>query len=299
MLNAVRRTLAKIRRDAERYFALEARTAFPRRTEKLKILFTSGPFLAVVAYRISHLIRIELGPAPGPVLSIFSAVVEQASQFLWGIHIDPGAEIGPGLYLGHPGGVWIGPVRMGADCNVTHNTTIGRRTDGKPGTPTLGDRVWIGTGSVIFGPITVGDGVTVGPLTLVGRDVPPRCLVLGNPMRMVFRDYDNTIQIGFTPAAAPPEIRDSGPRATVPVAAAPEIRDSGLRATVPVVAPAEIPDSRARATKPAVGSPKIPDSGAPVQISQIPIDYAPTETTSAPTPVIVEASSASGGGSAR
>jgi serine acetyltransferase len=77
------------------------------------------------------------------------------------------------------------------------------RSDGTPGIPTLGDRVWIGTGSVLFGPVTVGDGATVGPLTVVGRNVPPRALVMGNPMRVVQIEYDNSPEIQGAARAAP------------------------------------------------------------------------------------------------
>jgi serine O-acetyltransferase len=211
MLKAVRRTLGKIREDAGRYFVLESRAPTPGPREKLKILLTSPSFFAVAAHRISHLIRIELDPAPRRALGLLSAAIEHASSLLCGVHIDPGAEIGPGLYLGHPGGVWIGPVRMGRDCNITHNTSIGRRSDGEQGVPTFGDRVWIGTGSVVFGPVKVGDGVTIGPLTVVAHDVPPRCLVLGNPMRTIFRDYDNTVQMGTAPVAVRARPADPGP----------------------------------------------------------------------------------------
>ena len=53
----------------------------------------------------------------------------------------------------------IGPVKIGTDCNVTTNTLIGQRTDGRSaGVPTIGDRVWIGANPVAFGNIAIGSG---------------------------------------------------------------------------------------------------------------------------------------------
>ena len=120
---------------------------------------------------------------------------------------------------------------MGTDCNLSSNTLIGRRSDGQGlGIPTIGDRVWIGVGTVVFGNIVVGSGVTIAPLTVVGRNVPPRTLVVGNPMQVMKRDYDNTMHIygkaapRASPSPArvdPPAMRDEGGRRkTVPDARA-------------------------------------------------------------------------------
>lgn len=139
--------------------------------------------------------RVKSRAAKVPLQVVYHSL-DKALHALWGVHIDHGADIGGGLYIGHTGDVLIGPVTMGVDCNLSNNTLIGRRTDGRGlGLPTFGDRVWIGPGSVIFGNIVVGSGVSIAPLTVVGRNVPPRTLVLGNPMQVMKRDYDNTMQI--------------------------------------------------------------------------------------------------------
>jgi serine O-acetyltransferase len=122
-------------------------------------------------------------------------VLQRIGVILWGIYIHVRAEIDGGLHVSHFGGVIIGPIKMGKDCNIAHGVTIGKRAGGNPGVPTIGDRVWIGCGSVVFGGITIGDGATIGPLTVVGRNLQPRVLVTGNPMRIVRRDYDNSAEI--------------------------------------------------------------------------------------------------------
>jgi serine O-acetyltransferase len=168
----------------------------------------------VVLYRFGSWTYRHVGFKPLRILlKLAYVVLEKIGVMLWGIHIHPMADIGPGLYIGHWGGVLIGPVKMGADCNIAHQVTIGLRADGTSGLPVLGDRVWVGVGSVIFGAIHIGDGVTIGPLTVVSRNLPPRVLVIGNPMRVLRRDYDNRAQIYGTPrAGSPPESLPSARR---------------------------------------------------------------------------------------
>lgn len=103
------------------------------------------------------------------------------------------ATIGPGFFIGHVGTIYIGPVTIGANFSVTHNVTIGvGHSEGKTGLPIIGDNVWVGTGSVISGAITLGNRVTVANGTMLTRSVPDGCLVAGNPGRVVMNDFDNS-----------------------------------------------------------------------------------------------------------
>jgi serine O-acetyltransferase len=191
------------RRDLDRAFRFESRRGTPGLAEKLKIVLGTPGLHAVLVYRLGAWVRRAVpGPALAFPLRVVLAILRRACALLYGIEIDGDAEIGPGLYVAHRGGVFIGPARIGADCNVAHNVTIGVRSDGTPGVPTLGDRVWIGTGAVLFGPIVLGDGATVGPLTVVARSVPARAMVMGNPMRVVQAEYDNSAEIYGVPRAA-------------------------------------------------------------------------------------------------
>lgn len=188
----------RFRRDLQRLFELdgpEGRRA--SLTDKLRVLFHSPQIQAIAVYRFGHWVNENVKPKPLKLpLKVLYHTLDKTTHALWGIHIDERADIGGGLYIGHPGDLLIGPVKIGTDCNVSCNTIIGRRTDGHgAGLPTIGDRVWIGAGTIVFGNIVIGSGATVAPLTLVGRNVPPRTLVNGNPMQVMKRDYDNTQQI--------------------------------------------------------------------------------------------------------
>jgi galactoside O-acetyltransferase len=49
----------------------------------------------------------------------------------------------------------------------------------------IGDRVWIGFGASILKGVTVGEGSIVAAGAMVTRDVPPYCIVGGNPARLI------------------------------------------------------------------------------------------------------------------
>ena len=57
---------------------------------------------------------------------------------------------------------------------------IGEENRGKrKGTPTIGNKVWIGANSVIVGKIVVGDEVLIAPNSYVNFDVPSYSIVVG------------------------------------------------------------------------------------------------------------------------
>lgn len=194
-----------IRRDFERYLALDGREGRRGFVERIRLLCVTPGLHGVLVYRLGSWIIRRTPSAPVRIpLKLAYRLLGTLCSVIEGIHIDPRAEIGPGLYIGHFGGVMIGPVKMGADCNIAQHVTIGHRADGTSAVPVFGERVWVGVGAVVFGAIQIGDGVTIGPLTVVSRNLPPRALVMGNPMRVLRKDYDNRVQIYGTSEAGWP-----------------------------------------------------------------------------------------------
>lgn len=103
----------------------------------------------------------------------------------FGIMVSPKAEIGPGLRLPHPTGIVIGDgVRIGARCTIYQQVTIGgaRRGDWQAGRyPAIGDDAVLFAGAKLVGPVSLGDGVTVGANAVVTRDIPSRHIAVGIP----------------------------------------------------------------------------------------------------------------------
>jgi serine O-acetyltransferase len=109
----------------------------------------------------------------------------------YGIDLDQSADIGPGLYINHFGGIEVRNCRIGSHCNIQQQVKLGtNKTSDK--SLIIGQGVYIGAHSKIFSNVTVGDGATIGAGTLVSQNVPQRSLLLGNPSRITQTDYDNS-----------------------------------------------------------------------------------------------------------
>ena len=80
-----------------------------------------------------------------------------------------------------------GYARLGDDCRIRQNVTIGIRAEGETVAPVLGDGVDLGAGAVLLGGITVGDGAVVGANAVVLSDVPAGALAVGVPARIIER----------------------------------------------------------------------------------------------------------------
>lgn len=56
----------------------------------------------------------------------------------------------------------------------------------KIGCVTIGDRVFIGEGSVVLPGVSIGNDVIIGANSTVTKDVPDGCVFAGNPARFLF-----------------------------------------------------------------------------------------------------------------
>ncbi|WII72901.1 serine O-acetyltransferase [Bdellovibrio sp. 22V] len=108
-------------------------------------------------------------------------LVAEISRWLTGIEIHPGATVGHRLVIDHGVGVVIGETAViGDDCIIFHGVTLGgTKFDPVKRHPTVGNKVMIGTGAKVLGPITIGDGATIGANAVVVKDVPAGAVMLG------------------------------------------------------------------------------------------------------------------------
>jgi serine O-acetyltransferase len=176
----IRQSLTLFASDVERY-------RMRKRSRLLVVLFTQGLWAAAVLRMVHPLVTSrrwlvrQAGRAAGLVLG---KLVEVTA----GIQLPPECRIGEGLYIGHFGNIIVNPrVRMGSNCNLSQGVTIGSAGRGEraEGVPVLGNRVWIGPGAVLFGPITIGDDVAIGANSVVTRSVPARAVAVGVPARII------------------------------------------------------------------------------------------------------------------
>jgi serine O-acetyltransferase len=111
-------------------------------------------------------------------LNALARLVKFLNVFLFRSYIDPSAKIGKRLNLPHGGfgTVIVRSATIGDDAIIFHNVTIGMR---KPGDIKIGDRVYIGTGAKLLGPLTIGNDVRIGAGAIVNFDVPDGATVVG------------------------------------------------------------------------------------------------------------------------
>ena len=109
--------------------------------------------------------------------------ISEVSRWLTGIEIHPGAKLGKRLVIDHGMGLVIGETaEVGDDCILFHGVTLGGlKFDPIKRHPTLGDRVLVGAGAKILGPIVIGSDAKIGSNALVIKSVPERGVVLQVP----------------------------------------------------------------------------------------------------------------------
>ena len=150
--------------------------------ERSARIWLGMPLLPVLLLRIrNRLLRNETLVLP--------YLCELLSTGLWHVYIGRYARIGPGLVIPHGHVVIDGDVRIGRNCTINPWVTIGlsgsRRWGFDRRGPVIGDRVFIGTGAKVLGPVTVGDGARIGANAVVIDDVPAGATVVGAPGRVV------------------------------------------------------------------------------------------------------------------
>jgi serine O-acetyltransferase len=134
--------------------------------------------------------RLRLGSPLSKLVSVGLSAVYKGEPAMYISCTD----VGPGLMLMHGFATVITARRIGTDCQVAQQVTIGYDDRGSP--PVLGDRVRVGANSVVLGPITIGDDAVVGAGAVVVRDVPPGAVVGGVPAKVLEGAKDRFSALG-------------------------------------------------------------------------------------------------------
>lgn len=162
----------------------------PAARSELEVLLCYPGLHAILLHRIAHALWTNHIVIPARMISQFN-------RALTGIEIHPGAQIGNRVFIDHGMGVVIGETTVvGDDCVIYQAVTLGagsdarkgEKTRGKKRHPTLGSGVIVGSGAEIQGPLTIGNNVQVASGSIVLKDVPDNCVVVGVPGRVIYRD---------------------------------------------------------------------------------------------------------------
>lgn len=127
---------------------------------------------------------------PRPLRLPFSAAYKglyRLASVMTGIELPYATKLGRRVRFWHHGGTVISARAIGDDVHFRHNTTVGvahthAAVDAKP---IIGNRVDVGVGAAILGPIAVGDDVRVGANAVLIRDADPGTTVVGIPAQAV------------------------------------------------------------------------------------------------------------------
>jgi serine O-acetyltransferase len=152
----------------------------PAARSTLEVLITYPGVHAVLTHRLSHRLWLAGWRFPARLLSFLG-------RTLTNVDIHPGASIGQRFFIDHGACVVIGETaEIGNDVTLYHGVTLGGTSWNKGRRhPTLADGVVVGAGAKILGPISIGARVRVGANSVVVKDVPADCTVVGVPGRIV------------------------------------------------------------------------------------------------------------------
>lgn len=166
--------------DVDRWFAVGEEEGWgwlpgagPSRRERLEALLWNAPAYRTLLYhrlrqrgsrRTSRLLALMQRTLAGP------PALEIACP-----------DIAPGLYIAHGFATIIVADRIGRDCRIHQNVTLGWKGSGRA--PRIGDRVSVFPGAVVVGDISVGDDAVIGANAVVVKDVPAGDVVGGVPAK--------------------------------------------------------------------------------------------------------------------
>lgn len=143
-------------------------------------VFLYPSFKAILRYRVAHKLYLKKH-------YFLARWVSQRAVRKTGIEIHPGATIGRGLFIDHGSGVIIGETaELGDNVTLYQGVTLGGtgKEQGKRH-PTLRDNVMVSAGAKVLGSFTIGENSKIGAGSVVLKEVPPNCTVVGVPGRIV------------------------------------------------------------------------------------------------------------------
>jgi len=172
----VRAAVTSIREDLDA--ALERD---PATSSRLEMALASPGLHAIWVHRFAHVMWRRGGRWRLP-----ARLVSQAARTATGVEIHPGARIGKRFFIDHGMGVVIGETaEVGDDVMLYHGVTLGGRSlDRIKRHPTVGNKVTIGAGARLLGPVHVGDEAQIGANAVVISDVPSYSVAVGVPAKV-------------------------------------------------------------------------------------------------------------------
>lgn len=170
--------LERMRRDVRTVLERD-----PAARSALEVILCCPGVHAIWIHRVAHALWRGGWRLAGRLMS-------HVGRFVTGIEIHPAAVLGPGLFIDHGMGIVIGETaEVGENVSILQGVTLGGTSlKREKRHPTIGDNVMIGAGAKVIGGFTIGAGSRIGAGSVVVREVPENCVVVGVPGRITFRN---------------------------------------------------------------------------------------------------------------
>lgn len=166
-------------------------------------VFLYPSFKVMLSYRVAHKLYLKEH-------YFLARWISQRAVRKTGIEIHPGAQIGENFFIDHGNGVIIGETAIVGD-NVTlyQGVTLGGtgKEHGKRH-PTVGNNVMISAGAKVLGSFTIGDNSKIGAGSVVLKEVPPNCTVVGVPGRVVKQNNKRPVANDLNHADLPDPVNE-------------------------------------------------------------------------------------------
>ena len=103
-------------------------------------------------------------------------------------------EIGPRLFIQHGFATNISAKRIGSDCWINQQVTIGYTFDSEP--PVIGNGVRISAGAKVLGKIEIGDNAIIAANAAVVKSVEENMVVGGVPAKIIGENSKHKLFVG-------------------------------------------------------------------------------------------------------
>ena len=185
-----------IKADLHRYFINQRKS--PSMIKKIRLILETYGLHAIFVYRFGQWLETKFASTKLYLIKDLMLSIYNILNFfvikMYDIRISRKAKIGKGLYITHFGGIVISNCILGEHCTVNQRAQIeGDNVSSYEELCHIGDNVWIGPHAIIKKGTQIGDGATIAAGSVVLADVEKQCLALGNPARILNKNFDNTI----------------------------------------------------------------------------------------------------------
>lgn len=157
-----------------------------------KLVMQIRYFLFVPGFQYIYFLR-KVQLSKNPLARFFYNALLKLCSYKFSIQIPSDTCIGDGFRIVHWGHIVVNPkATIGKNFNISQGCLIGNSQGKKGGVPVIGDNVCMNANSIIIGGVKIGNNVLIAPGAFVNFDVPDNSIVIGNPGKIIERDFSPT-----------------------------------------------------------------------------------------------------------